>query len=141
MPTWTPPGVSAGEMATEGKKSLFMAGGVETWTGDAYVEHATLACPGGLDGETIDRPRPSIDAVVGVLFIGLGTLIGWATWFAHSSLIQSMLVDGVVPQWREYAQGLQQELWTIVALRALPFVIVGGLVLLPFNQQRRRFLP
>jgi len=26
---------------------------IATWTGDAYVEHATLACPDGLDGETI----------------------------------------------------------------------------------------
>jgi hydrogenase/urease accessory protein HupE len=36
---------------------------IETWTGDAHVERATLTCPGGLAGETIAIPGLSATVI------------------------------------------------------------------------------
>jgi hypothetical protein len=88
------------------------------------------------------RPR---DIVLGLLLVVFALVIGLGTWLGFSREAQLLLAakdtfanqPEALARAQAYAVHLQDDLWSSVAVRSLPFLIVGGLLLFPFGRQGR----
>ena len=106
-----------------------------------------LRQPAGDDAEVTSgvpavRPR---DIVLGLLLVVFALVIALGTWLGFSREAQLVLAakdtfanqPEALARAQAYAARLQEDLWTSVAVRSLPFLIVGGLLLSPFGWKRR----
>jgi hypothetical protein len=88
------------------------------------------------------RPR---DIVLGLLLVVFALVIALGTWLGFTREAQLVLAakdtfanqPAALARAQAYAAHLQDDLWSSVAVRSLPFLIVGGLLLSPFSWRRR----
>jgi hypothetical protein len=88
------------------------------------------------------RPR---DIVLGLLLVVFALVIALGTWLGFSREAQLALAakdtfanqPEALARAQAYAAHVQDDLWISVAVRSLPFLIVGGLLLFPFGRQKQ----